>query len=312
VLRPPVLRFLAAHHWVASNEQLAALGVTPTILRRARRQGTVESPALGVVVLAGAELSLEGRALLGQLAAGREAFVSGPTAGALHGLRSMPTARIEITIKQYRKVLAPDGYRMFRSSSFDVDRDVVTRDDGLRLATPLRTLFGLAAQFNQARFEQAAEDAWHRGLVDPQQAWAYLQHVRRSGRTGVRRMEHWLERTDVAGRPAQSGLEQLLIDIVERAGLPGPTRQYPLVLPSGETIHLDLAWPAVRLAIEPGHSWWHGGDLGQRRDQARDRACSAVGWLVVRFDEDVRRHPVRAVAELGAIHRSRSVVSEGS
>ena len=71
-------------------------------------------------------------------------------------------------------------------------------------------------------------------------------------------------------------------------------RQHPLVLPSGEVIHLDLAWPDVRLAVEPGHSWWHGGDLRQRRDQDRDRACAVVGWHVVRYDEsaarDRRRH----------------------
>lgn len=312
MLRPEVLQFLATHHWVASNEQLAALGVTPTMLKRARRNGTVVSPAQGVVVMAGAELSLEGRALLGQLAAGREAFVSGPTAAALHGLRAMPTGVVEITIEQWRKVTLPDGCRLFRSSSFQEGRDVTTRPDGMRIATPLRALFGLAAQFNQHRFERAAEDAWHKGLVTPEQAWEYLTDIRRSGRTGVRRMNEWLEKTAFRTAPAQSGLELDVIDIVARAGLPEPTRQHPLVLPSGETIHLDIAWPDIRLAVEPGHSWWHGGDIAQRRDQARDRGCSAVGWLVVRFDEDVRNHPGPAIAELRAIHRARSVVSEGS
>ena len=44
------------------------------------------------------------------------------------------------------------------------------------------------------------------------------------------------------------------------AGLPEPIRQHPLLLLTGELIHLDIAWPEVRLAVEPGHSWWHGGD----------------------------------------------------
>ena len=65
--------------------------------------------------------------------------------------------------------------------------------------------------------------------------------------------------------------------MIERVGLPTPVRQLPLTLPSGEIIHLDLAWPDVRLAVEPGHSWWHGGDLRQRADQARTghARCSA-------------------------------------
>ena len=146
-------------------------------------------------------------------------------------------------------------------------------------------------QFNQFRFERAAEDVWHHGLVSPEQAWDYLQAVRRSGRSGVCRMETWLEKAALRPRPAQSGLELALLSIIEQAGLPEPQRQYPLRLPWGELIHLDLAWPALKLAVEPGHSWWHGGDLRQRHDQARDRACGAMGWLVVRFDEDATPRP---------------------
>ena len=79
-----------------------------------------------------------------------------------------------------------------------------------------------------------------------------------------------------------------MLDALRRAGLPEPVRQHPLTLRSGETIHVDLAWPAIRLGVEPGHSWWHGGDLGQRADQARDRACDEIGWRIIRCDESVR------------------------
>ena len=37
--RPEVLAFLAAHHWVASVEQLRELRVTPSALKHARRTG---------------------------------------------------------------------------------------------------------------------------------------------------------------------------------------------------------------------------------------------------------------------------------
>ena len=136
----------------------------------------------------------------------------------------------------------------------------MVRPDGLRVATPLRTLFRLAWVFNQHRFERAAEDAWHLGLVTPDAAADYLAAVRRSGRAGVIKFEHWLERMSFRKEPSQSGLEQDVIDAICRAGLPEPERQLPLILPSGEMIHVDAAWPAVRLGVEPGHSWWHGGD----------------------------------------------------
>ena len=97
------------------------------------------------------------------------------------------------------------------------------------------------------------------------------------------------ERVEASRRPSQSGFELDVLDAIRQAGLPEPARQYELTLPSGEVIHVDLAWPDVRLGVEPGHSWWHGGDLGQRRDQARDRACDAIGWRIVRYDEEDRK-----------------------
>ncbi|MBA3288190.1 MAG: hypothetical protein H0U21_09235 [Acidimicrobiia bacterium] len=166
-------------------------------------------------------------------------------------------------------------------------------------------LFGLASQFNQHRFERAAEDAWHRGHVSPQQADEFLAAVRRSGRGGVIRFERWLQGAIERDRPAQSGLELDLVDVVEGVGLPPPVRQYSLTLSTGEVIHLDLAWPDVRMAVEPGHSWWHGGDLAMRRDQARDRACAELGWHITRYDEDFRRDPLGTGRQLAAIYRRR-------
>jgi hypothetical protein len=123
--------------------------------------------------------------------------------------------------------------------------------------------------------------------VSPSDAAAFLARVRRSGRRGVATFEEWLERAGTWSSPAATGLEQLLAGLARRAGLPEPVRQHPLVLLDGTTIHLDLAWPDRRLALEPGHSWWHGGDGRQRADQDRDRACGEIGWHVMRFDESV-------------------------
>ena len=156
--------------------------------------------------------------------------------------------------------------------------------DGLRVAHPLRMLFGLAGHFSQHRLEQAAEDAWHLGLLRP-------DHARRlpgnasvaRGRGGVLRFERWLDHALERNRPSQSGFEIDVVRAATRAGLPDPERQFELTLPSGELIHLDLAWPVVRLGVEPGHSWWHGGDLQMERDAARDRACDMIGWRIMRY-----------------------------
>lgn len=304
--RPDVLHLMTRQHGVACLRQYRALGIGNDVVSAACRRGSLQRIHRGVYAIAGSTLSFEGRGLALQLLAGTGSFLSGPTAAVLHGLRGMPTTPIEVTISEARRATLPAPHRLVLTSWIDESRDVELRADGTRLATPLRTLFGLARLFGQHRFERAAEDVWHRGLVTPDDAADYLAVVRRSGKEGVIRMEHWLEKATFRARPSQSRLESRFVQLIEQVGLPTPIRQLPLTLPSGETIHLDIAWQDVRLAVEPGHSWWHGGDLRQRADQARDRACALVGWLVVRYDEAAASDPAATARELHALHRRRA------
>lgn len=285
--REDVLALFASQHWVADLHQLQGLGVSLSTIKRARSRWTVERVLPGVVRLASSPWTFESKAMALQLHAGPRSFVSGVSAGALQHLRGMPRSSVEITVPESNPVRVPEWARLVHTSWIDVGRDVQHRADGLRVASPLRMLFRLARTFNQYRFERAAEDCWHRGLVTPAAAADYLEVVRRSGRAGVTRFEDWLQRTSHRERPSQSGLELDVLDAIRRAGLPEPERQLPLILRTGEVIHVDVAWPRVRLGVEPGHSWWHGGDLKQRADQARDRACDEIGWRIVRCDESV-------------------------
>ncbi|MGB0112671.1 MAG: hypothetical protein WBP59_05580 [Ilumatobacteraceae bacterium] len=240
-----------------------------------------------------------------QLRAAPAGFLSGWTAGRLAGLRSMPERPIHFTVPQRFDRELPTWVDVHRSRWYD-DADRCVRDDQLVVAQPLRMLFGLAAAFNQYRFERAAEDAWHLGLITPTAAAEYLQAHRCRGKDGVATMERWLDRAIERERPTQSNLERVLIDALEQVGLPDPERQWPLVLAGAETIRLDIAWPSIRLAVEPGASWWHGGDQRVRRDQARDRACTELGWLVVRFDETMRSDVAAAAEQVARIHRRRT------
>ncbi len=299
------LDLLGRQFWVADVAQLVATGLSPRTIARARRAGLLIGILPGVVRLAGAPDAFESRAMAVQLHAGQPSFLSGHTAGRLLGLRGMPAYPIQITMSEQRQLRAPAWARYCYSSWIDPEIDIVERPDGLRVAHPLRMLFGIAGRHSQRFLERAAEDAWHLGLVRPDDAVTYLAAIRRSGRTGVRKFEQWLQRVERSRRPAQSRFELDVLEVIRRVGLPEPVTQHELTLPSGETIHIDLAWPDVRLGVEPGHSWWHGGDLGQRRDQARDRACDAIGWRIVRFDEEDRKDLPRIGRELQAIHAER-------
>jgi very-short-patch-repair endonuclease len=224
-------------------------------------------------------------------------FLSAWTAARLLGLRRMPTNSVHVTLPEAVRATTPKWIKVAHSSWFDATLDV-DRSKPLHIATPLRMLFGLAAELNQFRFERAAEDAWHLGLITPLAAAEYLEQHRCRGKNGVSTIERWLARALPQQRPAQSGLEQELLRAIEAIGMPTPVRQHPVELLNGETIHIDIAWPDLRLGLEPGSSWWHGGDLGQRRDQARDRACSEIGWQIVRFDESLTDDPDQAARQV--------------
>jgi hypothetical protein len=75
---------------------------------------------------------------------------------------------------------------------------------------------------------------------------------------------------------------------VKRAGLPEPVRQHPLTLLDGIEIHIDVAWPELRLGLEPGHSLFHLGDVYGPKDLSRFMRCNEVGWLIVPINEEMK------------------------
>lgn len=231
------------------------------------------------------------------------------TAGELWGLRKMPPTRLVLMVPERQRRAVPEWARLVRTSW--PDEGMVTLADGMRVTSPLRTLFMLAAHFGPRRFEHAAEDAWHRGLVHPDEARRYLADIRRQGRSGVTQFERWLDAVGSRERASQSGLEVDLARALRRAGLPAPVRQYELHLPNGQIIHVDLAWPGARLGVEPGHSWWHGGNERMRQDYERDLQCDLIGWRIVRFDEVQLRDLDSCVRQVVELYRLRVALFRG-
>lgn len=300
-----ILQTAARQFGTITRRQLFDHGVSTSSISRARRSGRLVEVVPGVFRFASSPENFMMRCMAAQHATAPCGYLSGWTAARLMGLRKMPEQPVQVTVPTGTNRSPAPWIHCHRSRWYD-ERDWSRRDDGLIIARPMRTLFALAAAFNQFRFERAAEDAWHLGLITPVEAWEYLQIHRCRGKDGVTTMERWLDGCLDRSRPSQSDLERVLLEALERRALPVPERQFPLVLGSGDAIHLDIAWPAIRLAVEPGGSWWHGGDDGQRRDQARDRACSELGWMVIRFDETLREHPGRAADQVERIHRRRT------
>jgi hypothetical protein len=299
---PEISILLRRQFGVIADHQLA--GVSARTMARACARGEYELLLPGVLRSVAHPMTFEAKAMAVQLHSGRAGALSGPTAARIYGLRQMPCEHLWFRAADRRRCRLPRWVTRVESAWLLADEGAIRLHGCWRVLAPAPMLLTLAELFNDHRFERAAEDAWHLGLVAPNEAAEFLDAHRGRGRRGVARFDRWLAHTTARPRPSQSEFELDVLEAVLAAGLPEPQRQFPLRLATGEVIHLDLAWPEVALAVEPGHSWWHGGDLGSRTDQARDRACGEVGWHVMRYDESYRKElptvgkEVRATYEL--------------
>lgn len=298
-----LLHLLGRQHGVASDVQLLE-HLTRRQIRRAQSVGVLSTELPGVRRLAGARPDVASRVMALSLFAGSDGFVSGMTAARQLDVTCVPPQYFEVTTVERKTPSLPTWVTCTRSR-WRVDNDRVELSDGRIVSSPLRTLFRCGATCSDVRFEKIAEQLWHLRLITPAEASEYLQVIRRQGRTGVARFERWLERAIERPRPSQSSLEVDLASAVVALGLPEPLRQFPLALPMDETIHLDLAWPNALLGLEPGSTFWHGGDAKTRADHSRDRACDEVGWRILRFDEVELRNLDACARQVRRIYRER-------
>lgn len=292
------------HGALARRQLLDDVRMSASSVSRACSDGRLIRTGSGMYRLATHGDSFEHRCWSATLFGGEVGFVSGTSAGRLHGLRRMNPTIVEYTVPEEFRRVAPDWMRLRFTNWYDADAHR-TMMNGVAVATPLRMLFGIAARSTQYRFDLAADDAWDRGLIDPESAARFLSECRTRGKNGVRCFERWLERVATQRAPSQSYLERDLIAAVERIGLPTPERQYPLTLRNGELIHLDLAWPSIRLGVEPGHSYFHGIGGGQYRDHRRDAGCAEIGWQILRLNEQMLTDMLGAARLVAQVHRQR-------
>jgi hypothetical protein len=229
--------------------------------------GLLHGELPGVRRLAGTVEDVQSRVMALSLYSARDGFISGMAAARQHGVECVPREYLELMVHERRAPHLPKWVTCTRSS-WRLDADRRELSGGRVVASPLRTLFRCAATCSKVRFEKIAEQMWNRKLITPAEAADYLEAA-------------------VA------------------ASLPEPVRQHPLTLLNGEPIHVDVAWPVVRLGLEPGATFWHGGDKKVRSDHGRDRACDEIGWRIIRFDEIELRDLDRCVRQVVTIYHQR-------
>lgn len=293
----------ATHHGVASNRMLLDAGVGRHRRERLVAEGLIVPAGERVYRLAGTPRTLAQRCAELCLAY-RSTFITGTTAGQLMAIRRTGKASEIQLAAPHGKNIGPLVGVHLRQTTKVAPWHVVTRPDGIVIASPARLAFDLSIELSPSDHASAVEQLVAEHGLTPEQlrrVGGELVHpVRKGSREFVAMLENRL-----GGGPAESHGEVLIARGLRLRGVP-VVAQYPVVLPGGARIRFDLAVPAVKWAVEVDGFRSHFEPAGGASDRRRDRRSHAIGWQVERVSPVDLADVDGTCDELVALYRHRA------
>jgi very-short-patch-repair endonuclease len=232
------------------------------------------------------------------LACGDGAILSHSSAAALWRIGFERRNVVELSIpspfqKRHR------GLRIHRRPSLNLERDV-TREYGIPVTTPIRTLIDMALRLDRAGIERMINEADKYNLAHPPGIRRALDQ--RAGERGVAQLRRILDRRTF--RLTKEELERRFLPLAAKAGLPIPlTGQWV----SG--FEVDFYWPDLGLVVETDGLRYHRTPAEQARDRLRDQAHTAAGLTPLRFTHEQVRYEPDYVRRILAQTASRLAIS---
>lgn len=289
-------------HGAITMAQLLGAGMTRHTIRRLEQRHVLERSYKSVFRLASEGRSLEQRCA--ELCLAHEkAFVSGPTAGKLLGLRRMPR-QSPITVSSIHPLHVEHPGVRFRRSTKVAGHDIQRRPDGIAIATPARLAFDLAAYLGDADHRSVVDQLIHEHDVSLDALVRLGARLCHPARPGSRRFQETLRR--LAGAPSESDAERRVADALLARNVPVETNERWLDLPDGGRARLDLSVSAARWGVEVDVHPSHLGLTGSTADKRRDRQCRLLGWEIVRVTGLDLLDLDATADELAALYRLRA------
>lgn len=261
-----------------SRLQARSAGLSHKALRCGIEAGRFSSGLPNVYSFTGVPPSALADAMAAVLYAGPEAALSGTSAAANWGLNRFSVRPIEVSIP---------GTRMSRVKGLNFRRmdpallPEITTVNGIPTTSARRVLLELAGVWHPRR-EAALDQVLREGLETLASMWDLYEKAWMRRRRGTRILrELLLDRSPFASL-SQSQLVEMTERIIKGRGLPLPIRELPVETRYG-TIHIDLAYPEQKLAIECDGYAFHMDRQAFERDRERDNELQKLGWVVLRF-----------------------------
>ena len=211
------------------------------------------------------------------LYAGPGSALSHRSAAALLGLGHFPTYPVEITTT--RRAKRTEGVTIHVTRNLPVVD--ITKMDGLKLTSVLRTLADLGAVVGPTTVEDCLDEALRRRLTSTRQLDRHLDRLAGSGRRGVGVLRTLLLERGTGFVPTESDFEARLFKILKKAQLPVPAKQVEVVEGGAFLGRVDFAYPDLRLAIEADSYAYHSQRADWEADKRRRALLVSHGWRVL-------------------------------
>jgi very-short-patch-repair endonuclease len=280
-------------HGVLERGQLLACGVSAGAVKRWQATGRLRPVHRGVYAVGHGALSLAGWSMAAVLACGEGAALSHRSAARLHGLITWKPQRPAVSVPVRRRA-RPPGIAVHR-----IQRLAPILVDGIPCTPVARTIVDMAAICRRRTLEKLVEEAVVREIFDLVELETVLGSVSRP--RGVRLLRSVLAELRPGMTQTRSGLEEAMLALCRRAGLPDPLVNRHVARRDGSLAEVDFHWPAPRVVVETDSNRYHATHPRRRADRAKDRALQLGGWVVLRVpEEDLAERPDAILADLRA------------
>ncbi len=227
--------------------------------------------------------------------AGQDYALSHRTAAALHGFRRFPAGPREVTLLRHRELPAPV---VLHWTTRLPPRDLASVQ-GFRVTSVTRTLVDLAGIVSEADLRATVDEALNRKRTTIDRlAVALVEHASVAGVSALREIVREYQGGD---GPCESELEARVFELLDRSGLPRPTRQRSITV-AGRLRRLDFLFPDHDVIVEADGYATHASPMAFEKDRQRANSLTSRGFRVLQWTwRSLHDRPGELLRELKAV-----------
>jgi very-short-patch-repair endonuclease len=278
----------AKQHGYVTRAQLLALGMGADAINYRIRIGRLIPVHAGVYAVGYVNRLPVARAHAVVLACGEKAVLSHGSAASLWGFNKHWDLPYEVTApaKRVRK-----GVKVHRC--WTLDRRDITRQLGIRVTSPARTVLDNAPRLTGKRLSRFVNDALRTPYLHVPDFADVLN--RNPNHPGTKRLLPFVQ------APTNSPLEDDFLEFARRYGLPKPVTNTHLL-----GYEIDVLYPRERVIVEVDGYQFHSDRDSFERDRKRDAIMLEAGIVTVRITEErMKQEPEQEASRMLAILAAR-------